>query len=162
MTVLSVCGIKKKGQIIIQTLLWHNFGPLVYLMKMRTICIVGFLSVLSFSGWAQAEVFDPVKDALREGSAKELVKYLNQSVDINLDGNFNTYSKAQAEFVLRDFFRKHRVTDFNIVHTGSSKDGALQFAIGRYMSNAEHYNVLIRVKKVESVNLIHEINFVKE
>jgi hypothetical protein len=131
-------------------------------MKMRTISLIGFLSVLSLTGWAQAEIFNPMKDALKAGSAKELVKYLNQSVDINLDGNFNSYSKAQAEFVLRDFFKKHVVTDFNIVHTGSSKDGVLQFAIGRYVSSSESYNVLIRVKKVESGHLIHEINFVKE
>jgi hypothetical protein len=47
------------------------------------------------------------------------------------------------------------------VHTGSSK-GGLQFAIGRYVSNKESYNVLIRVREVEGVFLVHEINFVKE
>jgi len=124
-------------------------------------CVVGFLSVLSLTGWAQAEIFAPMKEALKSGSAKELVKYLNPSVDINLDGNFSTYSKAQAEFVLRDFFKKHVVTDFNIVHTGSSK-GGLQYAIGRYVSTGESYNVLIRVKDVENIHLIHEISFIKE
>ena len=130
-------------------------------MEMRRVYLVGFLSFLSLAAVAQAEIFTPMKDALKAGSAKELVKYLNQSVDINLDGNFSTYSKAQAEFVLRDFFKKHVVTDFNIVHTGASK-GGLQFAIGRYVTSDESYNVLIRVKEVEGNNLIHEINFVKE
>jgi hypothetical protein len=130
-------------------------------MKMRTKCLVGIFSFLSLTVWAQSEIFTPMKDALKAGSAKELVKYLNQSVDINLDGNFSTYSKAQAEFVFRDFFKKHVVTDFNIVHTGSSK-GGLQFAIGRYVSTGESYNVLIRVKEVENTHLIHEISFVKE
>jgi hypothetical protein len=130
-------------------------------MKMRTMVVVGFLSVLSLTGWAQAGIFDPMKDALKAGSAKELVKYLNQSVDINLNGNFNTYSRTQAEFVLRDFFKKHSVSDFKIVHTGSSK-GGLQFAIGRYVSTGESYNVLIRVKEVENTHLVHEISFVKE
>lgn len=151
---------KKINQIIIQIVLWHNFGP-SNTMKMRRMCLVAFLSVLSLTAWAQAEIFNPMKDAIKAGSAKELVKYLNPSVDINLDGNFSTYSKAQAEFVLRDFFKKHAVTDFNIVHTGSSK-GGLQYAIGRYLSSGESYNVLIRVKEVENTHLIHEISFVKE
>src|SRR3954468_9534764 len=109
---------------------------------------------------AQDALFNPMKDALKTGNAKEVVKFFNTSVDMNVEGNVDTYSRAQAEFVLRDFFKKHPVSDFSIVHTGSSK-GGLQFAIGRYASNGESYNVLLRVKEVNGVNLIHEINFVK-
>ncbi len=110
---------------------------------------------------AQADIFSPMKDALKTGSAKEMVKHLNQSVDINLEGEVNTYSKAQAEFVLRDFFKKYPVSDFTVEHTGSSKNG-LQYAIGNYKSNKDHFNVLIRVKQSANVYLIHEISFVKE
>ena len=130
-------------------------------MKKRMAFLVAFLGLLSLNVWAQGDIFSPMKEALKAGSAKELVKYLNQSVDINMEGNVSTYSKAQAEFVFRDFFKKHPVSDFNIVHTGSSK-GGLQFAIGRYLGTGESYNVLIRLKEVEGANLIHEINFVKE
>jgi hypothetical protein len=125
------------------------------------VLLIGFCGLLSFPAWSQGDIFASMKEALKAGSAKELVKYLNQSVDINMEGNVSTYSKAQAEFVFRDFFKKHPVTDFNIVHTGSSK-GGLQFAIGRYLGTGESYNVLIRLKEVEGANLIHEINFVKE
>jgi hypothetical protein len=128
---------------------------------MRTTAAVGLLSLAFGVAQAQSTIFDPMKEALKAGSARELVKYVNQSVDINLNGNINTYSKTQAEFVLRDFFKKHSVSDFKIVHTGSSK-GGLQFAIGRYVAIGESYNVLIRVKEVENTHLIHEISFVKE
>jgi hypothetical protein len=110
---------------------------------------------------AQADIFAPIKEVIKAGNSKDMVKFLNQSVDMNLDGEVNTYSKAQAEFALRDFFKKHPPKDFSIVHTGSSK-GGLQFAIGRYLSNGESYSALIRVKEVGENNLIHEINFVKE
>lgn len=119
------------------------------------------MGVFASRVWAQAELFSPMKDALKAGSAKELVKYLNSSVEINLEGNSSSYSKVQAEFVFRDFFKKHPVTDFTILHTGSSK-GGLHFAIGRYQATGESYNVVIRLKEVEGTNLIHEINFVKE
>lgn len=110
---------------------------------------------------AQDAIFAPFKEVIKAGNSKEMTKFLNQSVDMNLDGEVNTYSKTQAEFALRDFFKKHPPKDFSIVHTGSSK-GGLQFAIGRYLSNGESYSALIRVKEVNEAYLIHEINFVKE
>ncbi len=126
--------------------------------------ILLFFMVLGFSGsqaFAQDDIFAPFKEVIKAGNSKDMVKFLNQSVDMNLDGEVNTYSKAQAEFALRDFFKKHPPKDFSIVHTGSSK-GGLQFAIGRYLSNSESYSALIRVKQVGDSYLIHEINFVKE
>ncbi|MBK5279704.1 MAG: DUF4783 domain-containing protein [Bacteroidia bacterium] len=130
-----------------------------YYYKIVLVCLViGFTGAETF---AQAEIFAPIKELIKAGSSKDMVKYLNQSVDMNLDGEVNTYSKTQAEFALRDFFKKHPPKDFSIVHTGSSK-GGLQFAIGRYLSNGESYSALIRLKEVSQNYLIHEINFVKE
>jgi hypothetical protein len=107
------------------------------------------------------DVFAPIKDAIKTGNAKEVIKFFNGSVDMNLDGQASTYSKAQAEFVLRDFFKKYPASDFRIRHSGASK-GGLQFAIGEYVSTADNFDVLIRVKEVAGAYLIHEINFVKE
>lgn len=127
---------------------------------MKKIVFLFFTVVVCVNLQAQT-VFDPMKDAVKAGSAKDLVRFLNSSVDINLEGDVNTYSKAQAEFVLRDFFKKHAPSDFSIVHTGASK-GGLQFAIGKYQSGALSYNVLMRVREVGKESLIHEISFVKE
>ena len=127
--------------------------------------IKAFLVVFGLmSGWAanaQTEIFAPMKDAIKAGNAKELAKFFNQSVDVNLEGEVNSYSKAQAEFVLRDFFKKNPPTDFTIVHTGSSK-GGLQYAIANFKSNGNQFNTLIRVKQADAIYLIHEISFVKE
>ena len=130
-------------------------------MNCKKWVFVGVFTLISQLGWAQAEIFAPIKDALKAGSAKEAVKYFNQSLDINLEGEVKTYSKAQAEFVLRDFFKNHPPSDFSIVHTGSSK-GGLQYAIGNYKSGSDLYNVLIRVKQSGNNYLVHEISFVKE
>ena len=110
---------------------------------------------------AQSEIFNPMKDAIKASDAVALVKSFAQSVDINLEGNINTYSKAQSEFVLKEFFKKHPVNDFSIVHMGSSK-GGLQFAIGRYLTGTASYNVLMRVRQVGEDYFVHEISFVKE
>jgi hypothetical protein len=112
-------------------------------------------------GLAQPEIFNPAKEAIKKGDAAALVKTFAVSVDINLEGNISTYSKAQSEFVLKEFFKKHPVTDFAIMHTGSSK-GGLQFAVGRYLTGGDVYTVLIRVRQVGEPYLVHEISFVKE
>lgn len=121
-----------------------------------------FVTLLSVSStFAQDAIFEPIRDVIKTGSAKEMSKHLNQNVEINIEGNVNTYSKAQAEFVFRDFFKKHPPTSFSIVHKGASKGGQ-QFAIGRYVSDSDSYNVLMLVKEVSSTHLIYEISFVKE
>ena len=123
-----------------------------------------FLAVWScaiVTGLAQPELFNPVRDAIKKGDAPALVKTFAVSVDINLEGNISTYSKAQSEFVLKEFFKKHPVTDFAIMHTGSSP-GGLQFAVGRYLTGGVVYTVLIRVRQVGESYLVHEISFVKE
>lgn len=135
-------------------------------MKYKSVKIVGLVVVLAFcfaiqNSFAQDAIFDPIRDVIKTGSAKEMSKYLNQNVEINIEGNVNTYSKAQAEFVFRDFFKKHPPTSFNVVHKGASKGGQ-QFAIGRYISDSDSYNVLMLVKEVSAIYLIHEISFVKE
>ncbi len=129
---------------------------------MKGIAVLWVLILMASSpGMAQTEIFNPMKDAIKGGDAAALVKSFAQSVDINIEGNINTYSKAQSEFILKDFFKKHPVNDFSIVHTGSSK-GGLQFAIGRYLSGTTAYSVLMRVRLVGNDNLVHEISFVKE
>jgi Domain of unknown function (DUF4783) len=111
--------------------------------------------------WAQVEIFAPMKDAIKANNAKETVKNFNSSVDINIEGEINNYSRAQAEFVLTDFFKKHPVADFNIVHTGSSPNG-LKFAIGKYQSGSDNYSVLMRVRESDKKYFVHEISFIKE
>jgi hypothetical protein len=123
--------------------------------------VLAVLVGTSVTGWAQPEIFNPARDAIKKGDVAALVKTFAVSVDINLEGNISTYSKAQSEFVLKEFFKKHPVTDFAIMHTGSSK-GGLQFAVGRYLTGGEVYTVLIRVRQVGDAYLVHEISFVKE
>jgi hypothetical protein len=108
-----------------------------------------------------SEVIEHVKDAIKVGSAKELSKYLNATVDVTIEGKLENYSKAQAEFVLRDFFKANPPSEFNIIHQGSSKGGQ-PYAIGKYKSGSNTYQVWMKIKTAGKDQLIHEISFVKE
>ena len=134
-------------------------------MKKNRFILLLALSASFFAGFdsfsQNTDVIDQVKDAIKAGSAKELSKYLNQTVDLTIEGKVENYSKAQAEFVLRDFFKAHAPTEFSIIHQGSSKGGQ-PFAIGQYKSNKDSYRVWMKIKTVNNNQLIQEISFVKE
>ncbi|WP_165823777.1 DUF4783 domain-containing protein [Pseudochryseolinea flava] len=125
-------------------------------------CLIFSMTISCLAAaYAQADVITQVKETIKAGSAKELSKYLNQTIDVTIDDNVQSYSKAQAEFVFRDFFKQNPPSEFNIIHQGSSKGGQ-PFAIGQYKSNANTYRVFMKIKAVSSQQLVHEISFVKE
>src|SRR5687768_13719203 len=121
-----------------------------------------FLFVFRFSvSFAQGDVINQVKETIKAGSAKELAKYLYQTIDVTIDDKVESFSKPQAEFVFRDFFRQHPPAEFSIIHQGSSKGGQ-PFAIGQYKSAGDTYRVFMKIKAINSQQLVHEISFAKE
>jgi len=115
-----------------------------------------FLSALG-----QSEVINNAKTALKSGSSKELSRYCNKMVELNFDGEKSSYSKTQAEFVLRDFFKKHPPTDFEYIHQGASKEG-LKYAIGKYTYSNGSFRVYMLVKQFNGNYLIDTLDFSKE
>jgi Domain of unknown function (DUF4783) len=110
---------------------------------------------------AQGDIIGQVKETIKAGSAKELSKFLNQTVDVTLNDGPQSYSKTQAEFVFRDFFKQHPPVEFNIIHQGTSKGGQT-FGIGQYKSGTETYRVYMKIKSVGTQQLVHEISFARE
>ncbi len=110
---------------------------------------------------AQGDIISQVKETIKAGSAKELSKYLNQTVDVTLNDGPQSYSKAQAEFVFRDFFKQHPPAEFTLIHQGTSKGGQI-FGIGQYKSGSETYRVYMKIKAANNQQLVHEISFAKE
>lgn len=125
------------------------------------LAVFALSAAFSTKSFAQADVINLVKETIKAGSAKELANYLNQTIDVTIDNTVQTYSKAQAEFVFRDFFKQHPATEFNIIHQGSSKGGQ-PFAIGQYKSGSDTYRVFMKIKTVNNKQLVHEISFVRE
>lgn len=131
------------------------------LNRLKALIVICMLSLQVFATFGQSEVIYEVKEAIKAGSAKELSKYLFQTVDVTIEGKVQSYSKAQAEFVFRDFFKLHPPAEFGIIHQGSSKGGQ-PFAIGQYKSGEETYRVFMKIKSVNKQQLLHEISFSKE
>lgn len=109
----------------------------------------------------QNQTIEEVKNAIKAGSSKELSKHFNSTVDVTIDDEIQSFSKVQAEYVFKDFFRDNPPSSFTIVHQGSSK-GGLPYAIGQYLCNGNTYRVWMRIKNSGDSYLIHEISFIKE
>jgi len=127
----------------------------------KRIFLLGILALSLSNVHAQADIINDVKEAVKIGASKEVSRFLHQNIDLTINGKMDTYSKTQAEYVLKDFFKSNPPSSFVIVHQGASKGGS-PYATGQYMSGDDTFLVWVRIKKVSDKYLIHEMSFIKE
>ncbi|MCR9014550.1 DUF4783 domain-containing protein [Aquiflexum gelatinilyticum] len=96
----------------------------------------------------------------RSGSSKEIARYFDQTVLLNINGKNGDYSKSQAEYILRDFFLKYPPLDFNVLHQAGSP-GPTIFYVGSYQSKGEQFRVLIKGNSKSEVLRIFSIDIIK-
>ena len=123
--------------------------------------LVALFVLFAITSNAQNKTVEQVKLVLEIGNANELSKFLNDKVDLNIDGNEGTYSRSQAEGVLKNYFKENPPESFQINHEGASQNGLI-YAIGEYKTADSSFMVWIRLKKVNDQFKIHEMSFVKE
>lgn len=83
--------------------------------------------------------------AISVGSHKDLARYFDTKVDMVVLEKENSYSKAQAELIIKDFFEKNRVSGHQVIHRGKSRDGA-QYAIGSLTTATGTYRTYVLTK----------------
>src|SRR5205823_1385917 len=93
---------------------------------MKTIFILAFGTLL-LSSFISISI-DEVISAMKTGNANQLSKYFDNTVEITLPDKSNSYSKSQAELVLKDFFNTSMVKDFEVLHKGDNAGS--QYCIG--------------------------------
>lgn len=109
----------------------------------------------------ESDELQNINQAIKIGSARELVKYCNETIGLKIDGKSANYSRNQSEVVLRNFFQKHPVQNFSYIHKGSSPEG-LKYSIGRYLYDGGSYRVVMYLKKIKGKFQIDTLNFSKE
>ncbi|MCK9203825.1 MAG: DUF4783 domain-containing protein [Bacteroidales bacterium] len=125
--------------------------------KMKILLTVIFC--LSFSSGIFAgpdETEKLISAALQAGNATEVGKYFNAMVDLTLPGYDDTYSKAQASQILKEFFTKNQVKNFKFTNQGSSSDGS-RYSIGSLDAGGKTYRVYFLIKSVNGQNLIQQL-----
>ena len=119
------------------------------------------LMLLAFAGMHFPDGdLDRIGLAIQTGNSKELSKYFDNTVEITIGENEETYSKAQAEMVLKDFFTKNKPASFKLIHNGSSQGS--QYGIGTLITDKGSYRTYIYLKQKGESVFIQEIRFENE
>ncbi|HMG67325.1 MAG TPA: DUF4783 domain-containing protein [Chitinophagaceae bacterium] len=113
------------------------------------------LGLVSFT--AQNSNLDEVIGALKDGKAAELGKYMDENVEVTLPDKSNSYSKAQAVLVLKDFFDNNEVKSFEVKHKGDQNGG--QYCVGTLQTKSGNYRTTVFMKTKDGKDFIKAIRF---
>lgn len=125
------------------------------MQKILTITCVAFLFLLS--AFKPISGIDDVVNALRTGNANEVAKYIDENVELSLPDKSDSYSKAQAVMILKDFFSNNAVLGFETKHTGDN--GGNQFCIGTLRTKSGDYRTTVFMKTKSGRQSVKEIRF---
>ncbi len=100
---------------------------------------------------------DEVIGALRSGSSSELSKFFDDNIDLTLPDKSDSYSKAQAQLIVKDFFTNNKVKGFDLKHKGDSPGG--HFCVGTLQTSAGNFGTNVFMKMKNNKEVIREIRF---
>ena len=100
---------------------------------------------------------DEVIASLKSGNATELARYVDDNIQIGMPDKTDTYSKAQALMIFRDFFTNTGVKSFDVKHQGDS--GGRQFCIGTLTTRSGAYRTTVFMTTKNGKQLVKEIRF---
>ena len=94
-----------------------------------------------------SEVPSEIISALNQGNSGQLSGYLNANVELVIDNKNDVFSKQQAAGIIADFFRKNRVSSFQLLHKGNKE--AASFVIGMLKTGTGSFRVYVLTRKNE-------------
>ena len=120
------------------------------------ILVLTILMIFSYTLVAgPEETAGQVISAIQAGNSQDISKYFNSMVDLTVPGYDDTYSKAQAGQILKEFFTQNTVKAFKVTKQGTSPDGS-QYTIGSLETSKKNYRVYFLIKTVAGQNLIQQ------
>jgi hypothetical protein len=100
---------------------------------------------------------DDVVKALKSGNASQVARYFDQMVEITMPDKRNSYSKSQAEIILKDFFSNNPIKSFDIIHKG--ENAGAEYCIGTLVTRNATYRTTVFMKHKGSKQTLQEIRF---
>lgn len=135
----------------------ENYIPMKRLSGWVLVCFT--LILLSFRTLPPADSYNlqAVATALKSGNVNQLSPFLDIRVDISLPDKSDTYSKSQAEMVIRDFFYTHAVQNFKITQQG--ENGDFIFCTGLLQTQSGNYRTTLFFRQKGDKQFVQEIRF---
>ncbi len=123
-------------------------------MKKFITLLLACILLTSFTSFLGIE---EVVASLKTGNAGQIARYFDNTVEITLPEKTNSYSKSQAEIILKDFFNNNTVRDFQVIHKGDNAGS--QYCIGKLITKSNIYRTTIFMKQKGERQLLQEIRF---
>ncbi len=98
--------------------------------------------------------------AFRVGSAEELARYFNSTIEMVILDKEDVYSKVQAQQIIDNFFIEYFPKNFEFIHQGGK--GESKFAIGKLETFNGTFRVTLLIKQSGDKSLIHQLRIETE
>lgn len=100
---------------------------------------------------------DEVITAMKAGNATDIARFFDNTVEINSPDKSSSYSKSQAELVLKDFFSTNGVKGFTVDHKG--ENAGSQYCIGILVTKNGSYRTTVFMKQKGDKLVLQTITF---
>jgi len=128
-------------------------------MNMKKIFTLPMLCLgLLLSAFSQQNTIDGAISALQSGSATQLSQYFDSNVELTLPEKSDSYSKAQAQVIIKDFFANNGVKGFEVKHKSESDQRGAYF-IGNLLSKSGKYRTTVYLRMKGDKQVVKEIRF---
>lgn len=129
-------------------------------MQMRNMLFIGLALPVFIFGQVKVDILNDIAATIKSGNVKEISKFFDSNIEITLLDEEGTYSKAQAEQILIDFFGKNTPKSFELMHTGGSSKENSKFGIGILTTTkGVTYRTYFLVREINGKQLIQELRF---
>lgn len=123
----------------------------------KALCVI-ILTCSGFSLVAQSDALKDIQAAIKASNATSLVEYFGSTVELTIGEQEGTYSKAQAEQIVKAFFQKNKAQTFTVKHSGASSMGK-KYSIGSYVATDQSYRTYILVSEKAGKYVIQQLRF---
>ena len=114
-------------------------------------------TLIVLSSFTPQNTIDGVISALKTGSANDLSRYFDDNVQLTLPDKGDTYSKAQAQLIVKDFFSNNKVKNFDVKHKGDQNGG--EYCIGTLSTEQGSFRTTVFARNKGGKQLVNEVRF---
>lgn len=103
-----------------------------------------------------SDIIDDITLTLKNGDSNAFAKYFSPMVDVDILNQQNTFTSAQAQLLLNDFFSKNKPTEVKVFHKITSNP-TQHFAVIIYDTQKIKYRISLQLQTQKGKLLINQI-----
>lgn len=142
---------------------WFDFcfgnGIMLFQMPRFIFTSVFALLGLCLSAQPPASMVRNINQAIEKGNAKQMSTYFGPHVELNLPGSEGTFSKSQAEVILRDFFTRYNPIEYVVNYQGAFSDDSVYIIGTLKAGTGVKFRTYLIIKRVSRTYFLHQIQF---